>query len=69
MTSISSVLHAEWTKFRTVRGWAAGLMAAALMVVVALLAGPAAISTAHRRSRSGRATSRSPTASTSCTSR
>ncbi|WP_410675228.1 ABC transporter permease subunit [Amycolatopsis sp. cmx-4-68] len=40
MTPFSSVLHAEWTKFRTVRGWAAGLVAAALMVVlVALLAG------------------------------
>ena len=34
------LLHAEWTKFRTVRGWAAGVVAAALMVVlVALLAG------------------------------
>ncbi|WP_232835742.1 hypothetical protein [Actinocorallia populi] len=34
------LLHAEWTKFRTVRGWAFGMVAAALMVVlVALLAG------------------------------
>ncbi|MEV6876680.1 ABC transporter permease subunit [Amycolatopsis sp. NPDC051128] len=34
------VLHAEWTKFRTVRGWVTGMAAAALMVVlVALLAG------------------------------
>jgi hypothetical protein len=34
------LLHAEWTKFRTVRGWVAGTVAAALMVVlVALLAG------------------------------
>src|SRR4051794_27069790 len=34
------LLHAEWTKFRTVRGWVIGLVAAALMVVlVALLAG------------------------------
>jgi hypothetical protein len=34
------LLHAEWTKFRTVRGWIAGMVAAALMVVlVALLAG------------------------------
>lgn len=33
-------LHAEWTKFRTVRGWVIGMVAAALMVVlVALLAG------------------------------
>lgn len=34
------LLHAEWTKFRTVRGWVAGMVAAALMMVlVALLAG------------------------------
>jgi hypothetical protein len=34
------LLHAEWTKFRTVRGWMIGMLAAALMVVlVALLAG------------------------------
>jgi hypothetical protein len=34
------VLHAEWTKFRTVRGWVIGMVAAALMVVlVAVLAG------------------------------
>jgi hypothetical protein len=34
------LLHAEWTKFRTVRGWVAGMVVAALMVVlVALLAG------------------------------
>jgi ABC-type transport system involved in multi-copper enzyme maturation permease subunit len=34
------VLHAEWVKFRTVRGWAAGLAAAALMMVLfAVLAG------------------------------
>jgi hypothetical protein len=34
------LLHAEWTKFRTVRGWVTGMAAAALMVVlVALLAG------------------------------
>jgi ABC-type transport system involved in multi-copper enzyme maturation permease subunit len=34
------LLRAEWTKFRTVRGWVAGLVAAALMVVlVAVLAG------------------------------
>ena len=36
----AQVLHAEWTKFRTVRGWVAGLVAAPLMVVaVAVLAG------------------------------
>ncbi|MFI0408168.1 ABC transporter permease subunit [Actinomadura sp. 3N508] len=34
------VLHAEWTKFRTVRGWVTGVIAAALLVVLfALLAG------------------------------
>ncbi len=40
MTPFLLVLRAEWTKFRTVRGWTVGLVAAALMVVlVALLAG------------------------------
>ncbi|WNM31200.1 ABC transporter permease subunit [Streptomyces sp. Li-HN-5-11] len=34
------VVHAEWTKFRTVRGWVTGMVAAALMLVLfALLAG------------------------------
>jgi ABC-2 family transporter protein len=34
------VLHAEWTKFRTVLGWATGMVVAALlMVLVALLTG------------------------------
>ncbi|MEV6105967.1 ABC transporter permease subunit [Streptomyces sp. NPDC051940] len=34
------VVHAEWTKLRTVRGWVAGILAAALMLVLfALLAG------------------------------
>ena len=34
------LLHAEWTKFRTVLGWVTGMAAAALMVVlVAVLAG------------------------------
>ncbi|WP_151478327.1 ABC transporter permease subunit [Streptomyces albicerus] len=34
------LLHAEWTKFRTVPGWVTGVVVAALMVVlVALLAG------------------------------
>ncbi|MFI0349975.1 ABC transporter permease subunit [Actinomadura sp. 9N407] len=38
--SFLQLLHAEWTKFRTVRGWVTGMVAAALMVVlVALLAG------------------------------
>ncbi|WP_233617942.1 DUF1349 domain-containing protein [Actinomadura sp. WAC 06369] len=34
------VLHAEWTKFRTVRGWATGMVAATLLpVLFAVLAG------------------------------
>ncbi len=34
------VLHAEWTKFRTVRGWLIGMVAAALLLVLfAVLAG------------------------------
>ncbi|WP_026401838.1 ABC transporter permease subunit [Actinomadura rifamycini] len=34
------VLHAEWTKFRTVRGWGTGMVAAALLpVLFAVLAG------------------------------
>ena len=38
------LLHAEWTKFRTVRGWVTGMVAAALMVVlVALLAGASSV--------------------------
>ncbi|MEU0884370.1 hypothetical protein ABZ345_37760 [Lentzea sp. NPDC005914] len=40
MTPFPQLLHAEWTKFRTIRGWVAGMIATALMVVlVALLAG------------------------------
>jgi ABC-type transport system involved in multi-copper enzyme maturation permease subunit len=38
------VLRAEWTKFRTVRGWVISMVAAALMVVlVALLAGASSV--------------------------
>jgi hypothetical protein len=40
VTGFRQVLHAEWTKFRTVAGWVNGMVAASLMVVlVALLAG------------------------------
>ena len=40
MTAFARLLHAEWTKFRTVRGWVTGTVAAAgLVVLVALLAG------------------------------
>ncbi|GAA1672854.1 hypothetical protein GCM10009745_14670 [Kribbella yunnanensis] len=40
MISFRELLHAEWTKFRTVRGWVTGMVAAALMMVMfALLAG------------------------------
>ncbi|MFI2205635.1 ABC transporter permease subunit [Streptomyces sp. NPDC020192] len=35
------VLHAEWTKFRTVRGWVLGTVGAALASVMLLLAGTA----------------------------
>jgi ABC-type transport system involved in multi-copper enzyme maturation permease subunit len=36
----AQVLHAEWTKFRTVRGWVIGMVVAALVtVLVGLLAG------------------------------
>lgn len=31
------LLHAEWTKFRTVRGWSAGMVAAALVLVLSAL--------------------------------
>jgi hypothetical protein len=31
------LLHAEWTKFRTVRGWVTGMVAAALLVVLVAL--------------------------------
>jgi ABC-2 family transporter protein len=38
--AFAQVLRAEWTKFRTVRGWVAGLATAALLVVLfAVLAG------------------------------
>jgi ABC-type transport system involved in multi-copper enzyme maturation permease subunit len=38
--SFRQLLHAEWTKFRTVPGWVSGMVVAALLVVlVALLAG------------------------------
>ncbi len=40
MTALGQVLHAEWTKLRTVRAWMFGMLAAALMIVLfALLAG------------------------------
>jgi ABC-type transport system involved in multi-copper enzyme maturation permease subunit len=40
VTGFVRLLHAEWTKFRTVPGWVAGMTAAALMLVlVASLAG------------------------------
>lgn len=40
MTGFAQVLHSEWTKFRTVRGWMTGAVVATLLVVVfAVLAG------------------------------
>ena len=35
------LLHAEWTKFRTVRGWVVGVPAAAVVMVLVSLLGPA----------------------------
>ena len=32
--SFSDLLHAEWTKFRTVRGWVIGVVVAALVIVL-----------------------------------
>jgi ABC-type transport system involved in multi-copper enzyme maturation permease subunit len=37
----AQLLHAEWTKFRTVRGWVLGLVAAAVVTVAVGLLGPA----------------------------
>ncbi len=37
----AQLLHAEWTKFRTVRGWVIGMLAAALVTVLVGLLGPA----------------------------
>jgi ABC-type transport system involved in multi-copper enzyme maturation permease subunit len=37
----AQVLHAEWTKFRTVRGWVIGMLAAVLLTVLVGLLGPA----------------------------
>jgi ABC-type transport system involved in multi-copper enzyme maturation permease subunit len=42
MTAIGRGLHSEWTKFRTVRGWAWGMVAALLAVVIVGLIGTAA---------------------------
>jgi hypothetical protein len=33
MTGFAHLLHAEWTKFRTVRGWVAGTVAAAAVII------------------------------------
>ena len=66
----AQLLHAEWTEFRTVRGWVITIVAAALTVVlVALLAGASSGQMTCRPFRSDRAVSRLPTASTSCTGR
>jgi ABC-type transport system involved in multi-copper enzyme maturation permease subunit len=37
----AQLLHAEWTKFRTVRGWVIGMLAAALLTVLVGLLGQA----------------------------
>jgi ABC-type transport system involved in multi-copper enzyme maturation permease subunit len=36
------LLHAEWTKFRTVRGWGIGMLVAVALIVLVGLLGPAA---------------------------
>ena len=41
------VLHAEWTKFRTVRGWVVGVAAAALAMVALGIMGTSAPGTGH----------------------
>ncbi|MFB6840556.1 hypothetical protein [Streptomyces sp. NPDC056361] len=40
--TFARLIHAEWTKFRTVRGWVLGIVAAALATVVVGLLGTAA---------------------------
>ncbi len=34
MTGFGRLLHAEWTKFRTVRGWVIAMMTAAVLIVL-----------------------------------
>ena len=75
------LLRAEWTKFRTVRGWVIGMLVAAAgdrWRRAVRRAGRARLPAGRQRRhgrpgcparRSGRAARRSPTASTSCTSR
>ena len=36
------LVHAEWTKFRTVRGWVIGMLVAIPLTVLIGLLGPAA---------------------------
>lgn len=52
MTGFGPLLHAEWTKLRTVRGWVAGLLVAVGVTVLVGLAGPAS-STLSCRSADG----------------
>ena len=73
----AQLLHAEWTKFRTVRGWVIGMVVAAVVtVLLGLFAASSSGSLLQRpgevecpRSRWGRAARRCATGSTSCTSR
>jgi hypothetical protein len=48
------LLHAEWTKFRTVRGWVIGMAVAALVTV---LIGLLSAAGSHTSCNGGRATS------------
>ena len=54
-----SLLRAEWTKLRTVRGFVIGLLLAAALPVVFTQLGHASCSIEHRRSASA-ATARGP---------
>ncbi len=82
-TGFGGLLRAEWTKFRSVRGWVIGMiLAALLMVFIGVFAAansnigcqinggpPSPARTACLRSRTGRVARWLTTASPSCTSR
>ena len=68
----AQLLSAEWTKFRTVRGWVLGLVAGAAVMVLVGLVGTAAGSPTHGGNSAlptGRGARGWTTASTSCTRR
>ena len=67
----AQLLRAEWTKFRTVRGWVIGMVAAAGLTALATvaLAGTAQNNNSLPSAPPGLAASPRPTRSISCTSR